>query len=408
MAKSDSRKLHFREADSIIEAPSHAHRVLTVPEGAIFDSDEYYPRTLNYWLATFSPLRTIWFSGSLWFAFGKVVTLALLTAIMVFFLSPRPQDLKCDRFLLICKFLAFFVGFLLGLFIVRGLGRWYTCTNGFLELCDAVRNLHMQLCALGASDELVDLCVRYGLVSATLLHFSLLTEGMDLEESKAERAEMWARLRTSDVKNLGHRVQLDDKEYSTLRKLRDPSGVMWMWVTSLIARMAQDGQIPPMQSATYGRVLELAKAAHSGIRVVRASISIQTPFLVSHVLASLVHINNILNAICLGLVVGSLASELAIKHGYHPLYHGRVSQGEIARDTQVSTISYLLNLLGPLLFQALFEISLAIAQPFQSRLSQLPIGLITDCLINELEDQVKMAKTTPYWKVPCYRGDGFV
>ena len=32
--------------------------------------------------------------------------------------------------------------------------RWYSCTNGFLELFDAIRGLHMQLNAMGVAKEL--------------------------------------------------------------------------------------------------------------------------------------------------------------------------------------------------------------------------------------------------------------
>jgi len=402
------REDHQQDAEAVEGCVEAAYQGFPEPEGAIFDSEAYYPKTLNYWHVVLNPFRTIWSSSSLWRAYRKVLVLVLLTASMTFFFSHRPQAWRPRRFLQICKFLAFFVGFILGLFIARALGRWYRCTNGFLELCDAIRNLNMQLCALGASDDMLDRCARYGLVSATLLHFQLLTEGLSPKEAKEKKQKLWESLRTSETGNLGRAIKLDDVEFFTMQRLRDPSGVMWMWVTSLIARMAQDGEIPPMQSATYGRVVELAKAAHSGIRVVRASISIQTPFLVSHALASLVHINNILNAICLGLVIGCVMGESAMYYHIHPIYKGTVTEGEMVRDMQVIGISSFVNLIGPLLFQALFEISLAIAQPFQSQLACLPIGMLTESVVQELEDQVKMSKTTPHWKKPSYIGDGAV
>lgn len=40
-------------------------------------------------------------------------------------------------------------GLLLGFFLSSSVQRWYNCTNGFLELFDAVRGLHMQLNAMG-------------------------------------------------------------------------------------------------------------------------------------------------------------------------------------------------------------------------------------------------------------------
>merc|ERR1719214_520373 len=86
------------------------------------------------------------------------------------------------------------------------------------------------------------------------------------------------------------------EETAQLRPLSDHAGLLWIWIGSLIGRMAQDGEIPPMASPTYGRIMNLAQEAHNGIRNVKASVCVQTPFVYVHMLASLVHINNLINA----------------------------------------------------------------------------------------------------------------
>merc|ERR1740117_2665868 len=78
-----------------------------------------------------------------------------------------------------------------------------------------------------------------------------------------------------------------------------------MWVTSLVGRMAQDGSIPPMPSPTYGRIMGLAQSAHGGIRQVRSCTNVQAPYIYVHMLAVVVHINNLLNAISFGLILGT-------------------------------------------------------------------------------------------------------
>lgn len=41
----------------------------------------------------------------------------------------------------------------------------------------------------------------------------------------------------------------------------DPAQTLWVWITSLLTRMAADGEIPPMASPTYGRVITMAEQA---------------------------------------------------------------------------------------------------------------------------------------------------
>eukprot|EP00435_Cladocopium_sp_Y103_P002326 s5723_g1.t1 len=65
-----------------------------------------------------------------------------------------PARLNVARFQRISSFLEVVVGLLLGFFLSSSMQRWYSCTNGFLELFDAIRGLHMQLNAMGVAKEL--------------------------------------------------------------------------------------------------------------------------------------------------------------------------------------------------------------------------------------------------------------
>merc|ERR1719446_1131066 len=107
---------------------------------------------------------------------------------------------------------------------------------------------------------------------------------------------------------------LSKREADVLRQTRDPPGMMWMWIAALIGRLAQDGDIPPMASPTYGRILTLCQAAHGGIRQVRAAISVQAPLTYTHLLATLVHLNNLLNAFTFGIVSGVAVGTALIAH----------------------------------------------------------------------------------------------
>merc|ERR1719321_918051 len=91
----------------------------------------------------------------------------------------------------------------------------------------------------------------------------------------------------------------------TMQKVSDRAGLCWVWVASLLGRLAQDGDIPPMASPTYGRLITLAQVAQEGIRKVRVSVAVQSPFVYVHTLVFLVHVNNIFCAVAFGCVLGT-------------------------------------------------------------------------------------------------------
>eukprot|EP00440_Ansanella_granifera_P040243 gb/GFBE01043649.1/.p1 GENE.gb/GFBE01043649.1/~~gb/GFBE01043649.1/.p1 ORF type:complete len:138 (+),score=12.30 gb/GFBE01043649.1/:1-414(+) len=104
----------------------------------------------------------------------------------------------------------------------------------------------------------------------------------------------------------------------------------------MIGRLAQDGWIPPMATPTYGRIMNLCQSNHAGIRAVRVSICVQTPWNYAQCLASLELINNALNAIIIGLVSAVvMATSVQWNSAGLGWYHRRnVSFEELERDTE--------------------------------------------------------------------------
>ena len=77
-------------------------------------------------------------------------------------------------------------------------------------------------------------------------------------------------------------------ETNVLKNIIDPAQTLWVWITSLLTRMSADGEIPPMPTPTYGRVISMAEKAYVGIRAVRASIRVQPPYVHVQMMAALV------------------------------------------------------------------------------------------------------------------------
>jgi predicted membrane chloride channel (bestrophin family) len=350
----------------------------------ITDTMAYRTRSLTTWEAFSITYTTVWTSRELWIMMGKLSLVAACVACVTALVTPNPERLKVSKFTEVSKFLNVVVGLLLGFFMSSSMTRWHTCVNGFLELLDAIRNLQMQFVALGVPEKENNLCLRYGFASAWLLYGQLLVETkMGSSEQSVDRDVMWHKLNKKrfTIDRSSENELLKEWETKVLKMTRDPPGMMWMWVAAMIGRMAQDGWIPPMASPTYGRIMNLCQSAHGGIRQVRAAISVQAPLTYTHMLATLVHINNLLNAITFGLVSGLAIGVAMMNAGYHHWTSKEASNREEQQDFQNMGVTFMYCFFGPLLYQALLLISMHLAQPFDSEDAKIPL----DRLLYQLE-----------------------
>jgi len=372
------------EAGLVMEGDDSAEHQYLLSQG-ITDTMMYRTKNLTTWDAFAIRYTTIWWSPDLWGMMLRLSGLSIFVCFITVLVIPDPAAMRVAKFTSVSKFLNVVVGLLLGFFLSSSMNRWYTCVNGFLELLDAIRNLQMQFVALGVPDKEMFLCMRYGFASAWLLYGQLLIETKHLSSSEThhDREEMWKKLtkKRSMIDRSGDTMLLLQHEEDVLRLTRDPPGMMWMWVAALIGRLAQDGWIPPMASPTYGRIMNLCQTAHGGIRQVRAAISVQAPLTYTHMLATLVHINNILSAVMFGIVSGVAVGTQLIRYHMHFYKGSPASKREVAQDWQNMGVTFLYCFFGPLLYQALLIISMHLAQPFDSEDAKIPM----DRLLHQLE-----------------------
>lgn len=250
----------------------------------------------------------------------------------------------------------------------------------------------MQFKALGVPKERSMLVSRYGCASAWLLYASLLTQWQRFVVAEGDlMEEAWGRFEDNlrvDLDGKGSTRLLEAREIETLRTMRDPPGIMWMWIANLIGKMSQDGLVPPMQSPTYGRIMNLCQRGHGGIRSVRTAICVQAPLPYTHTLAILVHINNFLNAITFGLVFGTVLGTSLVRAG---LYHrAKATANETSEDLQMMGVTFLYCFFGPLMYQGLLMIGFHLAQPFDHEDTSVPLDVFLHRLEADLRDGNKL------------------
>lgn len=357
-------------------------RTLKDQHDGIHDSMTYNTKTLTTWRVFFSNERTVWLKPELWHMMLKLSGVALLTCICTLLFVPNPAVFKTAKFTAVSKFLNVVVGLLLGFFLSSSMVRWHNTVNGFLGLLDSLRNLHVQFLALGVRDADLINVIRYGYGSAWLLYEQLIMDTRFITTGNCDRDGMWDRIgrKKARLDRTGTTAVLTAGEINVLRLAHDPPHILWTWVGVLLGGLAQDGWIPPMNSPTYGRIMNICQNAHAHIREVKLCINVQAPLSYCHTLSTLVHINNLLSALTMGIVSGLAIGTALLANDIHfhdslPLAqkHAHASMRESDQDWQNLAVTGIYCFFGPLLYQALLMISMFLAQPFQSEDAEIPM-----------------------------------
>jgi len=212
-----------------------------------------------------------------------------------------------------------------------------------------------------------------------MLSYHLHVEAMDEKEQDAAIQEAWDNFSNGTHDDF---EQFTDEEIEALQSVADPSGALWLWIGSLVGYLAQEGEIPPLASPTYGRIMGTVYEGFNAIRDVRSLITTQAPYIYVQVLASLVHINNIVNAISFGLTSGSSIGTLLLYFRAHATSKADIGEKELTVDMQSLLVSFFFSCFGPFIYQALLEVSVAIAQPFSNKDAVIP----TDRMIKVLRE----------------------
>jgi len=299
-----------------------------------------------------------------------------------------------ERFQTMGTILNVFVGLLMGFFLSSSKNRWYGCINAFLQLLDAVRNMQMQMIALGVDRDRTEMLTRYGILSAWLLHLSLNNSnqksGHDkkLETESSNLEKRWAQL--EQVRP--HLVKPGEKQ--RLWHHRECYALLWTWVASLIGRMSQNGEIPPMASPTYGRIIEIVESAYGSIRQVGELTLVKAPFVFVHALAVLVHVNHILNAISFGLVMG-LTTQVVMVEAENKL-------SELPRLLGCLFMQFCMSMVAPFLYLCLLDVCVCLSQPFTYQETKIPALQFIKSLEEDVASALVMADNIK-WEKPCFK-----
>lgn len=339
----------------------------------------------------------------------RLLFMSLGVALGLMYFGLRPEYIFNMHFGTMNKTLNFFVGILLGFFLGSSVERWVDAVGGCLALFDSIRNLNMQFLALGVNRDRCRAVTRYGLLSCEFLSLELHMRSIGSpEDRKVEAREICEGPLMAGLEEW----EKDSIEEVFIEHNRVSSQV-WIWVASLIGRMAQDGDIPGMATPTYGRIMSLAQDAQEGIRQVRVSMTVQLPFIYVHTLAFLVHMNNICAAIDFGAVIARNSAGMLWFFDIHIMHSDLLAEPVKHKDLRACAeeiiAQFVTALVPALMYQAVLQIGLIMAQPFDETFGKGISVIPTRQLVNQLKSDIKLAEKMAHsvppaaWIQPCFK-----
>lgn len=387
-----------------LEAPKHCFGHHEPDEYiAEEDSVRYNMQSLKSWEVLLQLQGTVWTSNRLVRVFAKLLLIAFVVGWAAFVLVPDPTLLDASRFSGITAILSLFVSLMLSFYISSSVSRWLICVGGFEDLFNAIRVVSMQLRAINVRRDRTRLCLRYAVLSAYFLIHDLDVMRSPDEVKRTKWTAFKQKLLTGPPYS-----KVFPEELELLEDCHDRPSQMWLLISKLFGRMAADGDIPTTATAAFARLMGLAQYAQEGMRTVRNSVLVQTPYLYVHLLACLVHLNCILLACNMGLAVGSTAHGIRLYMSKH-YWEEQVANplvGDVVPLTvliQTLIVELAKGFFAPVLYQAFFDIGISISSPFVHGEAAIPVARFMEGIEQDLIDNERLADAPPMWDTSAFK-----
>jgi len=368
------------------ESLRHISRRLIYRE-PVKDAMTYHVSELSQWTSLCNLTHTVWGSSSLWETAAKLWIVSTVIAVTVAMSVPDPSQMDVGKFTEITTFLRVFVSLLLGFFMAASVKRWWACVEAFIGLCGTVRNLQMMLLACDAPDDEVQHVLRHGVVSAKLLSLELSVQALPFKEQAEAEEKGWTRMKDESTET-GSIAKLLPREAKALQGISDPAGTLWIWIGTYLGAMAGRGHVKALAGPIFARCMVLSSQGLDRILRVRSCIAVQAPFIYVQMLSSLVHISNITSAVSFGLTSGTAVAKILVASEMHIFKFPKevVKESATTLDLEAWMVAFVFGAIGPVVYQALLEVSIAIAQPFSNSKALVPTDRILETLENDLND----------------------
>lgn len=369
----------------------------------------YDPHELLTWKCFFYTHGTVLMDRTIWFRVLKLLLIAGCLCVVMYFIVEHPEDLNTDRFLRIVDFFKVFVAFLLGLYLNNCLSRWWSTVEALTDFLYIVKKLSWTLTTCSVHEEKRFTINRYCIASCHLLAHELCTF-WDAPEETAVNDEKWIKLKLMLIRDgllfPDEIMHLETHVYASHR-----SAAVWTWIGTVVCKSKDDVKNDPMMSW----IAQECGDAVEEIKRINTYITVQIPFSYAHVLATLVHLNNLLLSMVCGIVVGGAVSNTAhhVKYMHeHKVWFSVGPDGlnhmSICYENMQNMFVQVLCLVAePVIYMAFLHIASTLCHPFTDDVYGMPLQLYIEDLTIQL-DEMNTTLLFPHDVTPpvSARGEG--
>jgi hypothetical protein len=394
--------LHCRDSEQLASEKVPREFYCRDQQGKVY---AYCNEELLTWQLLFSKTPSIVMSWRVWIVVpcvlgtscGFVSMIALQTGYSSFF------DMgKVDEF---GRYLRVFIAFMLGLFMNGSFQRWNTSVNNFKGYLTSVKQMMWSVRVMKIRQELVEELQRKCLLACYVLEAEMRTDiGCEAEVFEAHWDATWdflveEKLLTEEEEKV-FRSECD-RERRLVFDSATHSAVIWAWVGQLLEDIRREpGVLVPM----YVRLVGLCHSCLQDVDQLKTCTQVQVPFTYAYLLATIVHLNNFMLAVCSGLQIGASLMNMKVDEGKAKESTSTSVDEHVTRDlyksAEILVMQTLLLLIQPLMYQACLVIAHVLNHPFGDHACHLPTMTFILQLRDELDVSADSFKDAARLKTP--------
>lgn len=326
------------------------------------------------------------------------LAVGLITTILVMFFV-NPKHFQVAELNVLINFLMAFLGFLTSIFVNSAFNGWLRVNQCVNDLFLSIKTLYVELYVYGtkpidrAFDDVRGDIRRWGFLSVALM----------AREAPAnwDRGIDW----DEDFEVFRKEGLVTKEELGLLSGKHIKAALPWVWIRRSLVELSETGKLPKKDTSAFVSILSEVSKAQQNLHNIAQAVLIQVPYQYAHMIAFLIHVFNIMNAIRSGGEIG--ASLGAYRFNY--------SSGEqvLPKAYQCETIlvNFLLIILVPLVYHAFLSIACDLSIPFGTGDTDLPIDYMSTRFQYECNDmdvllQMPCART-PATALESHVGGGY-
>jgi len=292
---------------------------------------------------------------------------------------------ECERYLKV------FIAFMLGMFLSNSFQRWNLSVTNFRGLLTCVKQTMWTVRLMGLRPEITDELERKLQLACHILDAEMHT---DLSSKAVAWQSHWderfASLRERGLLLEHEEKELRDQRMNSERELHLEvdmgiySTVVWAWIACCIKKIRSE---PDVLVPMYVRLVGLSHTCLASIDKLKTTVQVQIPFTYVYLLSLVVHLNNVMLAICSGLEIG--AGLMTIDTSAHELSSApKASTASVlATAIEIVGLQTALLLIQPMMYQSCLVIAHMLNHPFGDHIFHLP----TETFLLLMHDEITIA-----------------